>query len=457
MKKRLISALVVLVSLGMLVGAGFLLWTVMPQPKPENVTSLETDSVFGAEEQVVAPDREEAYDGQIVAPIVEPEAPTEAPAEPTPEPQSQQSDPHTAKAQEILDLLTPEEKVWQLFFATPEALTDVETATRAGDTTRAALHARPVGGVVYFSQNLEDAEQTREMLQNTQSYSKIPLFLATDEEGGRVSRIASNPEMGLTPMPAMITFGSSGDPAALYDALSVTTAAMKDLGFTMNFAPVADVSHSGDAVIADRAFGSDPAVCAAMVPVAVSAIQDGGLASCLKHFPGYGSAVVDDHNAASASQRTLEELEAEDFLPFIAGMEEDAAFVMVSHVAFPQVTGSNTPGDLSSRIVSDLLRNKLGFSNVIITDAQDMVAITETYGPGQAAVQAIQAGVDMILMPADLMQAYDTLMAAVNDGTISQTRIDESVLRILTVKSRFGLLPTPEQVLAANTAETTDE
>ena len=150
--------------------------------------------------------------------------------------------------------------------------------------------------------------------------------------------------------------------------------------------------------------------------------------------------MTDDHYGTSTLSKTLEELESCDFLPFASGIESGAAFVMVSHISVPEVTGDETPGDLSSKIVSELLRNKLGFQNVIITDAQNMGAITDHYTSADAAVQALSAGVDMVLMPDDLQAAYDGVLAAVQNGTLTEARINESVLRILTVKAHFGIL-----------------
>ena len=176
--------------------------------------------------------------------------------------------------------------------------------------------------------------------------------------------------------------------------------------------------------------------------VIVKSLRAEGIVSCLKHFPGYGSATVDDHNGTSIVEKTLDELESCDLVPFqsIIAQEGSVPFVMVTHLSYPNVTGSDTPADLSSAIVTDILRDKLGYQNVIITDSQSMSSITDHYSAGEAAVQALAAGCDMILMPSDLQGAFDAVKAAVADGTLTQSRIDESVLRILTVKAEYGIL-----------------
>ena len=345
-------------------------------------------------------------------------------------------------AQALLDTMTDDEKLWQLFFVTPEAITNVDTATVAGETTKKALEQYPVGGIVYFAKNLEDREQTVALLENTQSYAKIPLFLGVGEEGGTVSRVGSNPEMGVPSVGDMRSLGKQQDPAVVHAAGQDIGGGLHALGFNLDFAPVADVAQGADSVIGSRSFGSDPELCASLAGVIVKSLRAEGIVSCLKHFPGYGRATVDDHNGTSIVEKSLSELEACDLIPFqsIIAAEGSVPFVMVSHLSYPSVTGSDTPADLSSSIVTDILRDKLEYQNVIITDSHSMASITDHYSAGDAAVKALEAGCDMILMPSELQAAFDAVKAAVADGTLSQARIDESVLRILTVKAEYGII-----------------
>ena len=444
-KNHILTLLIVLFCLVLLAGAGYMLVQVLPQKAPQEVTSLETSSVFESDDQTVAPDREQAYEGEL-PPAVEPEPEPDAPEDPgqpdAQEPVSNQliSEDADKRARAALASMTPDEKIWQLFYVTPELLTGVETATRAGDSTKQALEDMPVGGIIYFAKNLEDRAQAVEMLTNTQSYSKIPLFLGTDEEGGTVSRVGSNPAMGAVEAPSAQSLGEQADPAAVYQAGQDIGGSLHAIGFNMDFAPVADVSSGSSSVIGSRSFGTDPQLCASLVSVMTGSLLAEEIIPCLKHFPGYGSAVTDDHYGTSILSKTEAELESCDFLPFASGIEAGAPFVMVSHLSVPEVTGDETPSDLSSEIVSDLLRNKLGFTGVIITDSHQMASITDHYTPGDAAVKALQAGVDMILMPQDLQAAFDGIKAALASGTLSQARIDESVLRILQVKAEYNLL-----------------
>ena len=447
-RSQLPAVLPVLFCIALLAGVGVLLWKTLPEKqKPEQAETIQTDGVFSSEPTTVEPEREAPYEGELPdqAEAAQPETPDEQQPESTENPEvpdnmtvsgAQQT------AQALLDTMTDEEKLWQLFFVTPEAITNVNTATVAGEATKKALAQYPVGGIVYFAKNLEDREQTVALLENTQSYAKIPLFLGVDEEGGTVSRVGSNPDMGVPSVGDMRSLGKSQDPAAVYAAGQDIGGGLHALGFNLDFAPVADVAQGADSVIGSRSFGSDAELCASLAGVIVKSLRAEGIVSCLKHFPGYGSATVDDHNGTSVVEKTLSELEACDLVPFqtIIASEGSVPFVMVSHLSYPNVTGSDTPADLSSSIVTDILRDKLEYQNVIITDSHSMASITDHYSAGEAAVKALASGCDMILMPSDLQAAFDAVKAAVADGTLSQARIDESVLRILTVKTEYGII-----------------
>jgi len=238
----------------------------------------------------------------------------------------------------------------------------------------------------------------------------------------------------------MGSYGQKGDPSAVYQAGTAIADELTGLGFNMDFAPVADVAENSSSVIGSRSFGTDPKLCASLVSVMVKSLTDGKIVSCLKHFPGYGSATGDDHKGSASVTKTLDELESVDFLPFQAGISDGVPFVLVSHLSVPSVTGDDTPSDLSSKIVTDLLRTELGFTGVIVTDSQQMESITDVYSSGDAAVAALQAGADMVLMPQDLAAAVSGVQDAVSSGKLTESRINESVLRILTVKYQFGIL-----------------
>lgn len=347
-----------------------------------------------------------------------------------------------ARAQELLNGMTLEQKIYQMMFVRPETLTGVSRVVRAGDSTKAALETQPVGGIIYFSQNFKDTDQTSRMLSNTQEYAreagaKIPLFMGVDEEGGSVARVAS--VLGTTKFDDMAVYGAENDGNQAYEIGKTLASDISGFGFNVDFAPVADVlSNENNTEIGVRSFGSDPDVVSNMVSNEVKGLQENGVMAALKHFPGHGSTQSNSHKGTSLTDRTLEEFRACDFKPFEAGIQQNAAFVLVSHMTAEQL--DSVPCSLSSKVVTKLLRSELGYDGVVITDGMDMGAITDNYENGEAAVMAVQAGCDMLLCPPSIDDASQALRQAVTDGTISEARIDESVQRILTAKLTYGLM-----------------
>lgn len=365
------------------------------------------------------------------------EAPTtQAPSTTEPEPEV---DPNLEKAQAFLETLTLEQKVGQMIFATPDSLAGVAGADIAGTMTRDALERYPVGGVVYFSQNIRSESQIVEMVKKMQEYSAIPMFMGVDEEGGRVSRLS---RVGITEtLEPMATYGEAGNAEVVRDIGQRLGQQLTAAGFNLNFAPVADVITNPDNTeIGDRSFSSDPKVAAEMVAAMTEGLQSSNVCACVKHFPGHGSTSADSHNGASVSYRSLDELRATEFLPFRAGIEAGAGMVMLSHMSLPEVTGDNTPCDLSYKIVTELLRQELGYEGVVVSDSHEMASITGYYDCAEAAILAVQAGCDIVLMPKSVSEAYYGLIKAVQDGTLTEERINESVLRILTLKYQMGLM-----------------
>lgn len=333
----------------------------------------------------------------------------------------------------IISQLPLEDKVAGLFFITPEALTDTGQVIQAGDTTREKLLEYAVGGLIYFSDNIQSGDQLAEMLNNTISFSKYPIFLGVDEEGGEVSRVAAN-DLG-EKVDSMGSIGAAGDTQKAYEAGQIIGTYLAEYGFNTNFAPVADVlATEENQILAERSFGTDPGAVAGMVSETVRGLRDAGIYACVKHFPGLGSADTDTHDGIAINESTREELQAAGLLPFKAGMEAGAEFVMVGHVSLPNVTGDNTPSSLSDAVIGGILRDELGYNGIVITDALNMGAITDYYTSAEACVTALQAGADMLLMPENFKEAYEGVLQAVNEGTISPARIDDSLRRIYRVK-----------------------
>ena len=361
----------------------------------------------------------------------EPEAQTEGTAG-----QAESSGEKTPEEQisSYVEAMSLEDKVAGLFIITPEQLTGVETAVQAGESTKEALEHYPVGGLVYFARNIQSDNQLKEMLANTASYSRYPLVLGVDEEGGQVARVAK--ALGLENVGPMAEIGASGNVDAAYEAGAAIASYLKEYGFNLDFAPVADVLTNPDnTVIGDRSFGSDPVLVSQMVAAAVQGLQENGVSACIKHFPGHGNTAGDSHDGQVETDRTPEEMQAAEFLPFTAGIEADVNMVMVGHISAPGLTdGDKVPASMNEKIITDVLRKQLGYNGIVITDAMNMSAISQYYTADEAAVRALKAGADMILMPEDFVTAYEGVIAAVQNGTIDEARINDSLTRILRVK-----------------------
>lgn len=337
---------------------------------------------------------------------------------------------------ETLAGMTLHEKVCQMMFVTPEELTGEDGVTVAGDATRQALENYPVGGIVYFAKNLGSQDQVKEMIDNSQKYSSIGLFVATDEEGGVVNRLMDT--VGTTYIGSMYYYKDDGDETAYENAYTIAND-MSALGFNLDFAPVADVwSNPDNTVIGERAYSDDYAQAAELVGNAVKGFNDGGVMCTLKHFPGHGDTAEDSHYSSAYVHRTKEEIMADEMQPFRSGIEAGAEFVMVGHLIVPDI--DEVPATLSYKIATGILRDELKFEGVAITDSFEMESIADNYSVDDAVEMSVKAGMDMILQPKDMASAVNSIEQAVADGELSEDRIDESVRRILTLKESRGLL-----------------
>ena len=335
--------------------------------------------------------------------------------------------------------MTIEEKICQMFMVTPETLTGYRVVTEAGTVTKKSLEQYPVGGMIYFASNLQNASQTCTMLQNTGEYARvnhdIPIFLAVDEEGGSVARIGRNSNFSVVEIPAMRKIGDSGDSLKAYEAGDLIGSYLADLGFNLDFAPDADVlTNPSNTVIGDRAFGTDAQRVSDMMLQLADGLLDNDVIPCVKHFPGHGCTEGDTHQGLAYTEKTLEELKSCELVPFQKAVDRKLPVIMVSHISVPSVTGDYTPASLSYYMVTELLRGEMGYNGVVITDAMGMGAITKHYECGEAAVLAIEAGCDMLLVTSGFKAAYESVLAAVEDGRIPERQIDTSVERILRIK-----------------------
>ena len=343
-----------------------------------------------------------------------------------------------------INSMTLEEKVAQIFIVFPESLEPgISNVVSVDPVMKEKLEQAPVGGIIYMNENIKNPEQVKQMVEETQQCSLdnigLPLFQCVDEEGGRIARIANNKMFGVDNVGSMTDIGAKGDVDYAYVAGASMGAYLSELGFNLDFAPVADVQ--GDvynSVLYRRTFSADPECVSGMANALAKGLQSKGVMSVYKHFPGHGSTNGDPHKGYAFTDKTLDDLKKSDLIPFEKGIEEDVPMIMVGHISLPNIIEDGTPASLSQVIITDLLRKEMEYDGVIITDAMNMGAIKDIYEADDAAVLAVKAGVDMVLMPKDFDKAYNGILKAVDDGELTESRIDESVRRILKIKLDLG-------------------
>ena len=346
------------------------------------------------------------------------------------------------KSDKVLSSMSLKEKILSLFILECDNLHDNgETVTLYDESVKNKLNEYPVGGIILFADNIVDRQQVINLNNEIQKNSRIPMFIGVDEEGGKVSRIASNKKMGITKFESMKSIGDSGDMNKAYEVGETIGREIYELGFNLDFAPDSDVLTNPDNVeIGTRSFGSDPNLVADMAVNTVKGLQENNVCAVMKHFPGHGASSANSHNQYTYTPQDLENMRKVEFLPFKKGIDFGVDFILVSHIAAPNVTGDKTPSTLSRKIVNDILRNELNYDGVVITDALNMKAVSSYYTEEKMYIKALEAGCDMLLMPQNIDKAYESILNAYNDGTISEERIDKSVKRILKAKLRRNII-----------------
>ncbi|GAB2493519.1 glycoside hydrolase family 3 protein [Nocardiopsis aegyptia] len=338
-------------------------------------------------------------------------------------------------APELLAQMELDDKIGQLLVLTAQGTTAAENA--------AQIETYRPGGLIYFDANLTGAGQIAEMSVGVQDLAAdqgqgVPLFVGVDQEQGMVARLPVG-----TRFPDAMAVGASHD-TAMAELLAGTTAAeLSALGINLDYAPVADVNTDpNNPVIGIRSFGSDPDLVAEMAVAEAGAFAEGGVVSVVKHFPGHGDTDVDSHTGLPVIDLPRDQWEQEHLPPFRAAVEADVDAIMTAHVLMPGLDSSEDPdpATLSPSIIDGILREELGYDGVVTTDALNMEGVRQRHDDGEVAVRAVEAGVDQLLMPPDPAAAVAALRAAVEEGRITEERIDASVLRVLTLKEKRGIL-----------------
>lgn len=329
------------------------------------------------------------------------------------------------KVDQIVESMSQTEKLGQMVMIGIQG-------TKVDDDSLYMLNQYHMGGVILFDRNMENPEQVKQLTSDLQAQSneKVPLFIGIDEEGGDVVRMAEK----LTPPPSQKEIGATGDIEQAKTWAIKTAKSLKDMGINVNFAPVADVASNDK-----RSYSTDTNTVIDFVRAATEGYQQENIIYSLKHFPGIGKGRVDSHVDSSSIDVAKEVLMAEDILPFKTIIDENDPndyFILVSHLKYPALD-EEYPASLSSKIMTDLLRNELGYKGIIITDDMEMGAVANHNDFRSIGVKAVKAGVDIVLVCHEYQhqqEVYLGLLDAVNSGEISQERIDESVKRIIKVK-----------------------
>lgn len=361
-----------------------------------------------------------------------------------------------SKITALVERMTLEEKVAQLFVLRPEQI-DPEISleelriSRTRFTTEITEQIEknykkyPIGGIAIFGQNIKSPQQLKQFNSSIHQLGKLtkhkiqPLIFV-DEEGGKVTRLACHQDFSLPQFSDMQLLTNSKDRIGnrrkiIYETGRTIGKYLQEYGFDVDFAPVCDVNtNPKNPVIGTRAFSYDPKIAGLLSAQFLQGLNDYKVEGCLKHFPGHGDTETDTHYGYAKSDKSWIELLDCEMIPFKIGIENGAKFIMTAHISLPEVTGNSIPATLSYEILTEKLRGELNYNGVIITDAMEMGAIQNQYTSGEAAILALEAGADIILMPYDFEEAFFAVLNAIKTGRLSEHRINESVKRILKVK-----------------------
>lgn len=351
-----------------------------------------------------------------------------------------------AAVEEEVGQMTLRQKVGQLFIVRPEALDadyvvtpqpDTPGVTTLTDNMKAMLECYPVGGIAMFGKNIENPEQITALNAALQEESAIPLFIAIDEEGGTVSRIAPNDAFDVPHFPSAAYVETEEAAREMGRAIGVY---LKEYGFNFDFAPVADVNtNPNNPIIGDRSFSPNPETAASLASAMAEGLGEMGVIASYKHFPGHGDTAEDSHAGLAVSRKSAADMMDCEWIPFRAA--SDSSFVMVGHIAVPEITGDMTPSTLSPAVITGVLKGQLDFGGLVITDAMEMGAIIQLHGSAEAALLAFGAGADVLLMPENLEEAFEAVVRAVEDGTLSMQWLDAAAERVLQFKRLHGIIP----------------
>ena len=332
------------------------------------------------------------------------------------------------KVQETMNKMTIDEKIGQMIIVTYES-------PKMDNTLKSALIDVQPGGFLLFGDNITTYEETLNLIKEIKSYVNIPMFISIDEEGGNIQRLLKLQDYNITNIPFMYHIGSIDDEELTYNVGKILAEELRVFGINMDFAPVIDVySNKDNKVIGKRSFGTTPELVSKHGLKLAKGLEDNGVIAVYKHFPGHGNTSIDSHENLPIVNKTKDELLKEDLIPFIDAINNDAKVIMIGHLAVPNITGDNTPASLSKKLITDFLKKELNYSKLVVTDALNMKALTNYYSDSEICGKAVEAGVDILLMPSSSRKCLKSVQNALKNGLITEERINESVEKILRLK-----------------------
>jgi len=310
------------------------------------------------------------------------------------------------------------------------------------DTLQNMLKTIKPGGFIFFKENLKVYEDSLKLITDIKSTAKIPMFISVDQEGGSVDRLKTIRGIKFNKMPSMAEVGVTNDESIAYGTGAEIAHNLKMLGFNMNFAPVLDIfSNPNNTVIGSRSFGNNAELVTKMGLALAKGLKENNIIPVYKHFPGHGNTETDSHVDLPIITKTKDELLKEEIIPFKKAIENNAEVIMIGHLAVPSITKSYIPASISRKVITSFLKEELNYQNIVITDALNMKALTNNYSESEIIEKALNAGVDILLMPENPLNALNIIKDSLKKGTITEEQINTSVKKILNLKYKYNLHP----------------
>lgn len=328
----------------------------------------------------------------------------------------------------MLENMTLDEKIGQMMIV-------FYTAPEVDDTLREVLYTVKPGGFILFKENITTYYNTLKLIKEIKNTADIPMFISIDQEGGNVQRLLSLQDKTVSNIPYMYDVGITNDEKLAKDVGKVIAEELRVFGINMDFAPSLDIfSNPQNTVIGKRSFGNNSEIVTKMGLALATGLSENGIIPVYKHFPGHGNTSTDSHDELPIVNKTKEELYNLELIPFMKAIENGAQIIMIGHLAIPNITGNNLPASISKSFITDFLRNELKYNDLIVTDALNMKALTNYYTQEEIYIKAVEAGVDILLMPSSSKECLEIIKKAVLTGRITEERIDASVKKILKLK-----------------------